>query len=129
MTIHHIGIITKDIQKSILQYEKLGYTCLGETTLDYIQNNIVTFLSSPDNKQKIELISPANRNSTIVNFPAGYHHICYDICDDPNYLSQFKKLKIGKVFTQPTIAPAIENRKIVFALLQDGTFVEFIISK
>lgn len=91
MTIHHIGIITKDIQKSILQYEKLGYTCLGETTLDYIQNNIVTFLSSPDNKQKIELISPANRNSTIVNFPAGYHHICYDICDDPNYLSQFKK--------------------------------------
>ena len=126
MTIHHIGIITKDIQKSILQYEKLGYTCLGETTLDYIQNNIVTFLSSPDNKQKIELISPANRNSTIVNFPAGYHHICYDICDDPNYLSQFKKLKIGKVFTQPTIAPAIENRKIVFALLQDGTFVEFI---
>lgn len=86
-------------------------------------------IASPDNKQKIELISPANRNSTIVNFPAGYHHICYDICDDPNYLSQFKKLKIGKVFTQPTIAPAIENRKIVFALLQDGTFVEFIISR
>ena len=30
---------------------------------------------------------------------------------------------------QISIAPAIENRKIVFALLQDGTFVEFIISR
>lgn len=129
MTIHHIGIITQDMQKSILLYEKLGYTCVGETMVDPIQNNTVAFLVCSDQMPKIELISPINRNSTIFNFRDGYHHICYDVSDDPDYLRQFKILKIGKVFTQPIIASAIDNRKVVFALLQNGNFVEFIVSR
>lgn len=76
------------------EYAKLGYTCVGETMVDPIQNNTVAFLVCSDQMPKIELISPINRNSTIFNFRDGYHHICYDVSDDPDYLRQFKILKI-----------------------------------
>ena len=44
------------------------------------------------------------------------------------YAEKFKDMKIGKIFTQPIVAPALNNRKVVFACLQNGTFIEFILS-
>ena len=35
---------------------------------------------------------------------------------------------VKQIFTQPIVAPALNNRKVVFACLQNGTFIEFILS-
>ena len=84
----------------------------------------MVFLQSQNHK--IELIEPLNEKSSIYHFKEGYHHICYEVDDREAFLYDFKQLKIGKIFTKPIQAPAIDNREIVFACLTNGTFVEFL---
>lgn len=126
MKIHHLGIIVKDIEVNLSIYEKLGYIRASDTTIDQIQNNTIVFLRSPDLTQMIELIEPIDETSSIYHSKEGYHHICYEVNNREQFINDFKKLKIGKIFTKPQMAPAIENREIVFACLKNGTFVEFL---
>ena len=124
MTVHHSGIIVKDLKKNMTLYTKLGYDQVSDIVVDNVQQNKVVFLQNQ--KHKIELIEPLNEKSSIYHFKEGYHHICYEI-DSPNtFLHDFKQLKIGKIFMKPIQAPAIDDRKIVFACLTNGTFVEFL---
>ncbi len=129
MIVHHVGIIVRDIDKSILILNKLGYICTGQIVIDSIQKNKIIFLNSEDKRLTIELIMPIDNTSTVNNFHEGYHHICFDVSENHDFLNQFKLLKIGKIFSKPIIAPAIHNREVVFALLYNGMYVEFIISK
>lgn len=125
--IHHIGIVVKDIEKNILMYKKLGYKQISEIFFDEIQNNKVVFLESIDNSQVIELIAAIGEKSSIYGFKEGYHHICYKLEGEENFFEQFKTLKIGKIFTKPIKVVAIDNKDVVFACLNNGTFVEFIL--
>lgn len=104
----------------------MGYKLKEETVIDSIQNNLIAILKSeffPD----IELIEPIDENSSIYNFKVGYHHICYEAELGEDIIQKFKSMRIGKIFTKPIIAPALDNREVVFACLQNGTFVEFIL--
>ena len=124
MTVHHSGIIVRDLEKNMTLYTKLGYDQVSDIVVDNVQQNKVVFLQNQ--KHKIELIEPLNEKSSIYHFKEGYHHICYEI-DSPNtFLHDFKQLKIGKIFMRPIQAPVIDNRKIIFACLTNGTFVEFL---
>lgn len=127
MKIHHIGIIVNDIEKSICLYEKLGYIRTSDIIQDSIQNIEVAFIKSKDNTQVIELIRAINKLSTIYNFKEGYHHICYEVASNERFMEEFKCLRIGKIFTKPIMAPAINNRQVVFGCLSNGLFVEFIL--
>lgn len=129
LTIHHLGIIVKDIDKNIDFYEKLGYTCSSELIVDTIQKNNIIFLKSPDKMQELELIEPLNQDSSTYNFKPSYHHICYDVSNIPDFQEYFNKLRIGKIFSKRIVAPALNGREIVFALLNNGLFVEFILSR
>jgi len=44
-----------------------------------------------------------------------------------NFREIFKERGIGKIFTRDLIAPALDNRCVVFACLKNGMFVEFIL--
>ena len=129
MKIHHIGIIVENIEKNINIYKRLGYTQISEIIFDDIQHVKMVFIKSEDKTQTIELIKSFGDISSIHNFKTGYNHICYDVSDIQNFINYFKTLKIGKIFTKPTIAPAISDRQVVFACFNNGTFVEFIISR
>lgn len=124
MKVHHMGIIVKDLEKNVILYTKLGYDVVSSIVVDNVQQNRVVFLQSQNHK--IELIEPMNEKSSIYHFKEGYHHICYEVDDREAFLYDFKQLKIGKIFTKPMQAPAIDNREIVFACLTNGTFVEFL---
>ena len=50
--------------------------------------------------------------------------ICFQFIRDA--LTDFKQLKIGKIFMRPIQALAIDDREIVFACLTNGLFVEFL---
>lgn len=128
MNIHHTGIIVDDVEKNIDIYKQLGYIQVSEIIIDEIQYIKIVFLKSEDSTQTIELIESLGNGSSINNFKLGYHHICYDVSDIKDFISYFKTLKIGKIFTKPINAPAMGNKQIVFAYFFNGTFVEFIIS-
>ena len=120
MKLNHIGIIISDIEKSKQLYAKLGYT------VDMIQNNRIIIMTSEDSVA-LELVKPINVSSNVINAHKGYHHICYEAESGEDIVQKFKEMKIGKIFTQPMIAPALDNRQVVFACLQNGTLIEFIL--
>lgn len=122
---HHIGIVVESIEDSMLIYEKLGYNVDSEIVLDNIQNNKLLFLKEKSSNQLIELIQPMNENSPVYNQNnRGLHHICYEVENLDEYIISFKRLKIGKIFTDKIDAPAFSNRKIIFACLKDGNIIE-----
>jgi len=122
---HHVGIKVSQLEKNIALYSKLGYHQVSPITVDDIQNNRVTFLHNQF--QCVELIEPLNEKSSIFHFKDGYHHICYEAEKDEDIIKAFKEAKIGKIFTKPIMAPALENREVVFACLQNGLFIELIL--
>ena len=126
MKVHHIGIIVKNIEKSLRIYEKLKYTPISDLTYDEIQKIKILFIKSFDQSQVLELIESCDETSSIYNFKDGYHHICYEI-NDNNFMESFKNMRIGKIFTKIHYAPAIDNRKVIFGCLANGTFVEFLL--
>ena len=126
MKINHIGIIVKDIEKSRYLYNKMGYSEITEIIYDFNQNNRVIFLQL-NKYPPIELIEPLNSLSSVYNFPPGYHHICYEKDDEQDIIQLYKKMKVGKIFTKPIVAPALNNQDVVFACMRDGSFVELII--
>lgn len=126
MRLNHIGVIVKDIDKSISLYTKWGYILNEDVVVDMIQHNRIAIMSSQA-APNIELIQPIDELSSVRNFNEGYHHICYEGEDGENIIQIFKLSKIGKIFTSPIIAPALNNRKVVFACLHNNTFIELII--
>lgn len=127
MKVHHIGIITQSIEKSQRIYEILGYKILNDIVVDNVQHNRILFMRSCDDSQTIELIQPINEASSVFHFKEGYHHICYEVENQNTFAEDFKKMRIGKIFTKPITAPAIAGRMIVFAYLTSGVFVEFLL--
>ena len=126
MKANHLGIIVSDIKISIKLYMNIGYILKCNVLDDRIQHNRIAIMKS-DFSTDIELIEPIDENSTVYNFKAGYHHICYEAEPGEDIIKKFKSMRIGKIFTKPIIAPALDNREVVFACLQNGTFVEFIL--
>lgn len=126
MIIHHIGIVVTDINKSIDIYNKIGFELEDNIVIDDVQKNRIAFLKS-GYCLKLELIEPLDEESSVYNFREGYHHICYEAEQGEDIIQKFKKMKIGKIFTPPIISPALDNRKVVFACLQNGTFIELIL--
>lgn len=127
MKIHHIGIIVKDIKKAILTYIKLGYTQISKIYEDDIQHNLLVFLISEENNQRIELIQAKNDYSSVIHAQEGLHHICYYADNMDNFFIWFRNVKIGKIFTKPIPAPALGNHSVVFGMLNTGMLAEFIL--
>lgn len=123
---HHIGVIEKDIQKSLKLYIKFGYIQLSDIVDDYYQNNKIVFIKNHECGQVLELIEPLNEQSSVYNFKTGLHHICYEVDESEKFIKKFKKLKVGKIFKGPIKAPAIDDRQVFFACLNNGLFVEFL---
>lgn len=121
---HHIGIVVRDMEESRWVFSCLGYHPCTEVTEDIYQHNKILFLEDGQDSNRIELIEPLDEASTVRNVRPGMHHICYEVED--SFLDEFKAMKIGKIFSSIYIAPALEGRKVMFACLRGGMFVEFL---
>ncbi|WP_342477989.1 VOC family protein [Paenibacillus sp. FSL H7-0350] len=127
MKVHHLGFIVKDMKKDRRIFEALGFVEIGDVVYDFIQDNNIMFLESQDGSLLIELIEAVSERSSVRNFKSGYHHICFEGGTKMDMNEWFKSLKIGKIFTRQFTAPALQSRKVVFACLNNGSFIEFIL--
>lgn len=125
MRLHHIGIIVKNINEAAIYYKNKGFSYDGLIIKDEIQYNRIVFMEK--NKVRIELIEPIDPRSTVWKASIGVHHICYDSEGGKEVIHMFKAAKVGKIFTRPIYAPALEGKEIVFACLKNGLLVEFIL--
>lgn len=124
---HHIGIVVKNLEESQVIFEQLGYKVCSDVSMDKYQHNKVLFLENKETSHKIELIEALNDHSTVKKATPGIHHICYEVEEQENFREIFKKMSIGKIFTQDMVAPAMNNRTVMFACLKNGVFVEFVL--
>ena len=123
---HHIGVVVSNVEESGNIFESLGFEICSNVIVDMYQHNRILFLQNPKTLQKIELIEAMDEQSTVKSFKFGLHHICYEVDINQNFREVFRKLKIGKIFTPNIIAPALDNRNVMFAYLKNGILVEFL---
>ena len=116
MKLHHIGIVVKDIQKSLGELGK--YFKFEETiipTLVKSQKVNVCFLKSSD--VYIELIEPIEDDSPVKSMAesgGGFHHLCFEV---ENIFDEIERMKHSgaRVIVEPT--KGFEDRLIAFVLL------------
>ena len=115
MKVHHIGYLVKKIAKAASAFEALGYVRMGDPTHDEIRKVDILFLQKDG--YMVELVSPYSPESVVAGLIKTYknapYHICYEAED---FAADIAKLESGGYIRidEPTTAPAIEGRKVVF---------------
>ena len=116
MKLHHIGIVVKNIQKSL--GELTNYLQFEETTIPTLiesQKVNVRFLKTSN--IFLELIEPVHNDSPVKKFSesgGGFHHLCFEVDDVIKTLKQLKE-NGARIIVEPT--KGFENRLIAFVLL------------
>lgn len=118
MKIHHVGYLVTDIEQACKDFEKLGYTPVTQCILDVERKVYIIFLEPLQGRGwKVELIAPAADcklfSKRMLQMGSMPYHICYE-CD--NFQSDIETLQAGgfRLIREPQVAPAIDNRRVVF---------------
>ncbi|MBE5939350.1 MAG: lactoylglutathione lyase [Lachnospiraceae bacterium] len=116
MKVHHIGYLVKNIEKSITEFKKLGYTG-DNVTRDEYRGIDICFMEN--NGYIVELISPYHDASTVSGLMKKYKNSPYHLCYISDNLSEDIDKLSSDGYTQidiPTEAPAINGKKVVFMM-------------
>jgi methylmalonyl-CoA/ethylmalonyl-CoA epimerase len=116
MKVHHYGLATKSIEKSIKPFLVLGYKTCSEIIFDPLQGVKLLFLKN-ENDHLIELVEPAHEENPVskilYKLGTSLYHICYEVDDLKMKIDELKKLRFVQVIS-PTPAIAFKGRKICF---------------
>jgi len=116
MKLHHIGIVVKNIQKSL--GELTNYLQFEETTIPtLIESQKVNVCFLKTSNIFLELIEPVHNDSPVKKFSesgGGFHHLCFEVDDVIKTLKQLKE-NGARIIVEPT--KGFENRLIAFVLL------------
>lgn len=115
LKIHHVGYLVKKIDAAIRSFEDLGYRIVQETVYDDIRKVDICFLEKDG--YCVELISPVSEESVVYGLLKRYknspYHICYETEDfEKDYAALMSNGFIA--IDEPTPAPALQDRKVVF---------------
>ncbi len=116
MKLHHIGIVVKNIQKSLGELNQyLNFESTTVPSLVGSQKVNICFLKT--NNVFLELIEPAQENSPISDFvkkKGGFHHLCFEVDDIHVELERMKK-NGARVIVD--VVRGFENRLTAFVML------------
>lgn len=128
--LHHFGFIVKDMQKSISHYERLlSASLVGETYKDPVQLADICFLSISPDKPLLEIISPYDQGSQVMNFlksrGGGLHHVGFSVNSLSTAMAVFRSNHSILVFG-PKPAVALGGRDIAFFYTIDHVLIELV---
>ncbi|MDL1914029.1 MAG: lactoylglutathione lyase [Bergeyella sp.] len=116
MRLHHYGLATKSVDRSLKEFEKLGYTRVSNNIVDPVQGVELLFIDN-NAGHLIELVSPVSDRSPVNRIlekvGLSIYHICYEVEDLDNVIAEFKSKRFIKVM-KPTPATAFGNKRICF---------------
>ena len=126
-TMHHIGVVVRDIKKGIKeQTEQYGYR--KETEIIYVENQGVNVILLKQNSSNVflELVEPINEKSPAYNalkMGGGLDHRCYETDDFLRTLDKFK----NKIVRSPRPSPMelFQGRKTFF-IYRNHQLIEFL---
>jgi len=129
MKINHIGIVVKDIEKSVRYYgDFFGFKKVSDIFYDENQKVNVVFLKSECKDYVFELIEPVGKDSPVNNSlkkGGGLNHICYEVKDIKKTIEELKE-KGGRLISGPSYANAFEGKKIAFFYTKNREVIELV---
>ena len=115
LKIDHFGYAVSDIDRSLKIFLELGYEKISSIVIDEIRNVKIVFIKIGNTK--IELISPVNEKSPVIDYLKKngniLYHICYETKNIIDSILELKKLKF-RVIEKPSIAIAINSQRVAF---------------
>ena len=113
--IHHIGLATRSIDKSIVDFEKLGYS-KSDLFVDETQKVKIVFLNK-DQEVMIELVEPISTDSPILNILSktgtSAYHFCYLVHDIEIAIEHLKNFNY-RLIVMPVCATAFSGKRVCF---------------
>ena len=118
MRIHHIGLLSNDLDRSLADFEKMGFKSL-KRIVDEKREVKIALVS--DGKAVIEIVTPSNPSSKMNNLVRkcgpGIYHICYEVENIEETVKNFQSM--GYILVDPLLP----------AVLFDGKPVAFVYGK
>ncbi len=125
--IHHIGYLVKDINKSALAFEQLGFERENNSFFDAQRQVTILFMHLKNHK--IELVCPSKESEIyplLNKFSNQPYHICYEVSSLEIAIEVLRKDGY-MLFLPPAEAKAISSTaKVAFLINQSVGIVELL---
>jgi len=129
MRLHHIAYVCENIEQKADEFHRLlGYEIELPPVIDENQNVRILFLADR-NGSRIELLEPCGPNSPVRKFlekGGGLYHLCFEVDDLEATLCRITSNNQAYVVKQPTVAPAIDGRRVAFVVTAEKDLIEFV---
>ncbi len=102
--IHHIGVVVEDIDSSVIEYLKLGFTGGGKSRVEEQNVDIAAMRAG---ESWVEILAPIDRDSGIGRFLTsrgpGFHHIAYLVEDLAGTLDALAEAGVELIDRHPRV--------------------------
>jgi len=127
MHIHHYGLATKNLERSMEVFRSLGYE-IGEPVFDSIQKVEVAFVFL-EGEHPIELVCDQEAggptSEILSKVGSGLYHVCYEV-DNIEQMVTTLRQKGFLLKHKPVKATAFNDRKIAWLYNRDIGLVELL---
>jgi methylmalonyl-CoA/ethylmalonyl-CoA epimerase len=130
MKLHHVGIVTKDIESTIRRHKDLfDFVPITKIVKDPIQKVSVVMLAAPGaDRGFIELIAPLSDDSPVSQILKGksrLYHLCFLVGDIEKAIRNFRSHG-AIIISGPVPAELYGGKRIAFAYTPDKYVVELL---
>jgi len=127
LKVHHIGYLVKNIDKSISEFEKLGYEIKQNTILDDYRKVLICFMEKDG--YVVEMISPVSTESSVAGLIKKKENTAYHICYETGNIER----EIERLCEENYVlcgekheAVAIDGKEVVFLMHPDLGMIELV---
>lgn len=118
MRIHHVGIICKNIEKSVIDYKKnFEVIDTSDIVYDPLQDARLCMIKTSTGLD-VEFIS-GNQVENLKKRGVNYYHLCYEVDDLEVAIARFES-NGAVIVSQPKPAILFKNRRVAFLMLNSG---------
>lgn len=127
MQVDHIGYVVKDIEKSVKEFENIGYEKCSILFFDDKRKVNIQFMKNGD--YKVELIQALDDTSDAYAYYKrirnGPYHICYRVRDIDSSINDLKE-KGYTLLKEKDDAIAFSNKKVAFLFKDSMGLIELV---
>ena len=127
MNIHHVGYLTKDLNKAQDEFLALGFVVEQEKAYDEHRKINISFIINGN--YRVELIEPVDDSSPMYPLLKRYkntpYHICYEVDDLEASIAELST-KGYTIMQEPLEAPCIENKRVSFLINSNLGIIELV---
>jgi methylmalonyl-CoA/ethylmalonyl-CoA epimerase len=125
--INHVGYLVEDIEISLVLFEKMGFTKIGEIVNDELLGVKILFIKFND--CTVELVEPSALNVKLIRYLRkhghGPYHLSVEVSDIESEIKRYEKTGFH-IIVNPSNSVFFTNKKVAFMYHSNVGLVELI---